>query len=262
MIKKMRKFQLFSLLTVLAIFITLAVSCKDEDNIAPKITLKADSDGNIETVYVTLNDVWVDPGFSADDNKDKIIDSINIVVELSKPDMMDEEGEYVITYTVSDDAGNKTSVERNVIVRNAMYPFKGTYSVLRTEVINGSKRQYEQTISQHKSKNNVITFSKFSGIDDPESDKIMSLKVNAEVTLDHLNFRLDTDNDKNEKEDWIKTGDDIYWFKNGVEGLDNFTGVIDSVSNNVPRFTITYTYKKSDAGAEQRITEVFSKKVN
>ncbi len=75
---------------------------------APVITLTGDS-----SVYLLINSSYEDPGFSASDNKDGDVTSkvaVSGSVDTSKT------GQYKITYSVSDSAGNTTSVVRTISV--------------------------------------------------------------------------------------------------------------------------------------------------
>jgi len=76
------------------------------DVIAPVITL---TDGNRSVI--AKNSIFVDPGYSAYDEKDGVVAvRVNGEVNSSK------EGSYVLTYSASDKAGNKATTKRTVIV--------------------------------------------------------------------------------------------------------------------------------------------------
>ena len=79
-----------------------------KDAKAPKISLVGDS-----SMYILLNESFTDPGFSASDNKDGDVTSLVAVsgsVDTSKV------GQYKITYSVTDQAGNNATVTRTVSV--------------------------------------------------------------------------------------------------------------------------------------------------
>lgn len=86
--------------------ITNTVEVVPPDTLAPKLLLK---DASI--VHLTTGSQFNDPGASAIDNYDG---DINVVttgsVDVNTP------GEYTLTYTVTDAAGNTSSVDRTVIV--------------------------------------------------------------------------------------------------------------------------------------------------
>ena len=79
-----------------------------KDGQSPSISLKGD-----KTMYLLLGSSYSEPGFTANDNKDGDITSKVAVsggVDTSKI------GRNIITYTVSDSAGNKTEVTRSIFV--------------------------------------------------------------------------------------------------------------------------------------------------
>ena len=83
-----------------------------KDETPPVITLVG---GKSITVY--LNDKFQDPGFTATDNVDGDI-SKRVKVSYDKPIDTDTVGTYTITYTVTDKAGNKAVVSREVKVES------------------------------------------------------------------------------------------------------------------------------------------------
>ncbi|MGK0273162.1 MAG: hypothetical protein ACI88H_003841, partial [Cocleimonas sp.] len=80
------------------------------DTVPPVITLT----GNPEVV-LQVGQEFVDPGFSASDDRDG-----TTVVTITGLDLVDtsKPGEYVITYTTVDAAGNTTTEQRTIVVAN------------------------------------------------------------------------------------------------------------------------------------------------
>src|SRR5699024_1292273 len=77
-----------------------------EDNEAPVITLNDDTPIELE-----VGETYEEPGATAEDNVDgDITDDIEITGEVNT----NKVGDYTITYTVSDDAGNETVKERQI----------------------------------------------------------------------------------------------------------------------------------------------------
>jgi LPXTG-motif cell wall-anchored protein len=84
------------------------------DTTPPVITLIGDN-----PLYLNVGDEFVDPGATATDDVDGDLTEQIVVtgsVDTSKP------GEYILTYTVSDSAGNEATETRTVIVREAQEP--------------------------------------------------------------------------------------------------------------------------------------------
>jgi len=86
---------------------------EDPDTIKPVIHLNGNS-----TVQLTVGDVYVDAGATADDNRDGNLGTITPSgsVDTSRA------GVYTLTYEVSDKAGNTTTVTRTVVVAPAATP--------------------------------------------------------------------------------------------------------------------------------------------
>ena len=77
-----------------------------EDNIAPQIKLKGSG-----TIYVKLNSNYTEYGYETSDNCDA-----NVNVKVNNGVNTNKEGKYKVTYEASDLKGNKTTVQRNVVV--------------------------------------------------------------------------------------------------------------------------------------------------
>ncbi|MBK7887832.1 MAG: DUF5011 domain-containing protein [Bacteroidetes bacterium] len=140
------------LLATTFLFIT---GCSKDDTEAPVISLTA-------PINVTLNigEAFVDPGYSASDNEDGDITS-RVSVDLSDLDE-NTAGEYVVTYSVTDDAGNSASESRNVTVQNSLTPnnIAGTWNV--SEVCGGGPSTYIDTISYSDVQNGRVLFTRFA----------------------------------------------------------------------------------------------------
>jgi hypothetical protein len=127
-------------------------SCK-KDNIPPVITLNGD-----DTMTVALKATFVDPGATATDENDGIVD-----VSVSGNVNTNSSGGYTLTYTARDKAGNSASKIRTVFVDAALY-IAGYYAV--TDIITlGDTTNYYDTISASTLINNKIQFSRFGNYD-------------------------------------------------------------------------------------------------
>ena len=79
------------------------------DHTNPEIKLKGD-----ETIYLSVGSGYNEAGYTASDNCDgDLTDKVTI-----SGSVLDNVGEYTLTYSVSDNAGNKTEVTRRVVRRN------------------------------------------------------------------------------------------------------------------------------------------------
>lgn len=108
-----------ALLAIGGMFIT---SCGTEDLSTPVIVLDGD-----DPFIVELGDTYTDPGFSATDDEDGDI-SASVIVDDSDVDT-EEIGEYEVTYSVTDEAGNVGTAVRTVRVVMGKADYMGTYQV-------------------------------------------------------------------------------------------------------------------------------------
>lgn len=98
----------------LFILVSDTIQLKNPDTIAPKISLIG-----FETMKIPVNGTFNDPGFNATDNVDGDITN-NVIVEGEvNVNIVDT---YTLTYKVSDNAGNETTVYRTVNVVDEIAP--------------------------------------------------------------------------------------------------------------------------------------------
>lgn len=103
------KKSIFKVMAIFAVLAIIGVSCTEDDITDPTITLIG-----AETMTVDLGDVFIDPGATANDDKDGDLTS---QISVTGTVNTDEVGEYHLTYTVSDEAGNTATATRTVYVR-------------------------------------------------------------------------------------------------------------------------------------------------
>lgn len=153
---------------IITLFITVIISCskKDEptptptplptnnqDSLAPVITLTGSG-----SITISLNSAWTDPGATANDDQDGNISVISNV-SLTNPNI-NLIGIYTIIYTATDSAGNVSTRNRTVTVKNDADYLADTYSVYDTIFSIGSLN-YSQTITADSTVNNRIRFRNF-----------------------------------------------------------------------------------------------------
>ena len=91
-----------------SVITTVEVEEEEVDEVAPEITLNGDNPMELE-----VGETYQEPGATAEDDVDgDISDNIEISGEVDT----EEPGEYEITYTVVNEAGNEVTVTRTVIV--------------------------------------------------------------------------------------------------------------------------------------------------
>lgn len=98
--------------------ITRKINKVDKDS--PVITLK----GN-KTMYLTPTASFTEPGYTAIDNCN---DDLTSKVTVSGTVKEKQEGTYTLTYQVTDNSNNKTTVTRKVIISEKTNPNSGIYS--------------------------------------------------------------------------------------------------------------------------------------
>jgi hypothetical protein len=151
---KRMKFLLMAVVATMLVF----SACETDDLDAPTILLL----GDLEMDIVLKGPAFTDPGYTATDEQDG--DLTNNVIVTGTVDV-NKIGSYEIIYSVSDKAGNKTSVKRtvNVIVEQATYV--GAWSV--NEVITGDNPDpnwnYSAAITASGVNNMRILIANFGG---------------------------------------------------------------------------------------------------
>jgi len=131
---------------LLAIMILLS-NCKEEDTTPPTISIYGEF-----TMNHVLNATFIDPGATAFDDKDG---NITLSIVTTNTVNKDLKGTYLITYSVSDKAGNSDSKERTVNVVNSAEALAGKYNVAQT-INGGNTTYYQDTITTSASVNNKI----------------------------------------------------------------------------------------------------------
>jgi hypothetical protein len=138
---------------IIVLVLFLSISCHKSDNTCPTVTLNG-----ADTMIVALKSAFVDPGATAVDDWDGKVEVIvtgNVNTNSS--------GQYTLTYTATDQAGNSAAKTRTVYVDAALY-IAGYYSV--TDIINlGDTSTYYDTISASNIVLNKIHFVRFGNYD-------------------------------------------------------------------------------------------------
>ncbi len=136
-------------------------SCSTEDNTGPVITILGDN-----PLTIVLNDNnWVDPGATAEDDEDGVID---VIVDDSEVNPNFQAG-YKIYYSAADEAGNESVAERVVNVVNGAEVYSGTYSAdCVVPYPGGTSYPFTETISSSNTVNNRIIFANFGAYADCE----------------------------------------------------------------------------------------------
>lgn len=151
------------------------------DQVPPVIKLLGD---NPDTV--TVGKSWTDPGCTATDNMDGTI-TYNVKKEGEVNTQV--EGEYTITYSVSDKAGNKTVVTRTVIVTAVVSLFQ-KYGVPSPDPLPavGNAQYKNHTIEGDADPDMLYTVTSFTFNWDPGQNKIYSFAFNYGVSPYYKNF--------------------------------------------------------------------------
>ncbi|HOY32018.1 MAG TPA: DUF5011 domain-containing protein [Bacteroidales bacterium] len=147
----MKKFTLLLALTILL----FSGSCKKNDTTVPVITLQG---ANPHVVILGSASAYADAGAVATDDTDG-----SLTITSSGTVNMKSAGEYTLTYSCADAAGNTASATRKVIVDAAPF-LSGNYQIVNyigAEV----DTTYIDTISFTDTTNNIILFTKFAGIE-------------------------------------------------------------------------------------------------
>ncbi|MBT3207808.1 MAG: hypothetical protein HN704_11610 [Bacteroidetes bacterium] len=157
-------------------------ACGKKDEFKPNLLLNTNSNGNID-VYMNLNDFYIELGATAWDNFDgEITENIEIthnIEALEETEALGEQepyvyldsgatvevGEYIVTYSITDAAGNTETKERNVTIRNEMYKFQREYIITKTNLTDHDDPEvvYESDVEYDDAINNRIWFKDLGG---------------------------------------------------------------------------------------------------
>ena len=129
-------------------------SCDKTNTTKPTVTLNGDA-----TMNSSLNATFTDPGATAMDSKDKVLTvSVTVVPAFNK----DMAGDYVYTYTATDEDGNVGEAKRTVSVVNDAKVFAGTYNATDDGISGTWHYAWTETITASSTTNNRLIFSKFA----------------------------------------------------------------------------------------------------
>lgn len=138
------------------ILLLLVSACKETDTTAPVITLQG---ANPHVVTWGSASAYTDLGAVATDDFDG---SLTVTTSGEVNVNMLSAGEYTLTYTVTDEAGNTAEATRKVIVDAAPF-LSGNYSIENYKGV-AADSTYNDTISALNTGNNIIHFIKFARI--------------------------------------------------------------------------------------------------
>ena len=158
--------KLFFLVISVSLFF---VACKNKDTQAPMIFLNGDN-----PMYVTLNSWWEDPGVTVDDNVDgsSLVNAVSVTHDISIDGAPNGEGptkltgNYVVTYTVTDAAGNTSTITRDVIVKNSAEVYATKYDVVinsdpQEQIVHDTTMVVDLTVDTRT--DHIVWFPKLGG---------------------------------------------------------------------------------------------------
>jgi len=138
-------------------------SCKKEDTTAPVITVTG-GNSQLQSLPATAGaGTWTDPTATASDDEDGDLSSSITVSGTVNPNLA---GDYTLTYTVSDAAGNTATTDVTVTIANDAAYLAGNYNVKDTIIpfsVTDSAYAYNQTVTPSTSTNGRISFTHADG---------------------------------------------------------------------------------------------------
>lgn len=161
------------------------ISCKKSENkgkkdtTQPVITLNGSSNMELSKGYAAT-----DPGATAKDDTDGDI-SASVTSDWSSKVNINQSGDYTVTYSVSDKAGNSASATRNVKVKYNAAGMLGTYNATHT---NGSSTSAVYTaVASVGGNSNEFKVYPFSGAN-INVTMTMGGPNNNQLTFSHTEF--------------------------------------------------------------------------
>jgi surface protein with Ig-like domain len=148
----------FTLIITLIISVLLYSGCKKPDYVPPVITLQG-----ANPLTLTLNSPYVEPGYSALDNKDGDITS-KVRTSWTPAFNQNLSGTYVCAYVVNDAAGNLDTARRTVYVVNSAFFLSGDYPNLIESCYYTGPLSFESMVIASSTVNNNFTIGNFGGL--------------------------------------------------------------------------------------------------
>jgi len=130
--------------------------CKKDDTTPPTVTLNGSA-----SMTISLNTTTSDPGAMAMDDEDGDISS-SITSDWSTVVNINLKGNYTVTYSVSDAAGNSGTATRTVTVVNDVDFISGTYNVTETGSATPTYT-FSPSITASNTQNKVFSITNFGG---------------------------------------------------------------------------------------------------
>jgi hypothetical protein len=206
--------------------VVLIAGCTKPDTTPPVITLNG---VNPDTLF--LNQNFVEPGYSAIDNKDGDITS-HVSISGIPPFNSNIFGTYLKIYSVNDAAGNIDTAVRTVVVYNQATILSGHYQATTNCQITGGPLGFNSDINPCDSINFDIWISNFGAF----GIKQMVL-ASYNDTTNTLSFQCPQ-------------------ALGGNKTLVSASGIVNI--SNAPHYTITITYSWSDGTNTDNCTSTYS----
>ncbi|GAB4287878.1 MAG: hypothetical protein Kow0068_13680 [Marinilabiliales bacterium] len=165
-------------LLVIVAFMGMFFACNKKDTTPPKIFLLG-GDSETHEIKLPVESTYTDPGVTVNDNVDgtsllnKVTVSHDIKGSFEEATTIDEmigavtsTGDYTVTYSVTDEAGNTGTATRNVTVYNEADIYAIDYVASKTSTNNLTPDYTDEpaTIDYDTKKNKRIYFPKLSNV--------------------------------------------------------------------------------------------------
>jgi Bacterial surface protein, Ig-like domain len=149
---------LFVLMTAVSVYAVVTISsCKKDDTTPPVISM---SGSNPMTIVLNSSSVS-DPGATANDDEDGAISSVSSNWNWGTNPDPNTAGNYSITYTASDAAGNQATAVRTVTVYNqAAAIWEGTYNGSEVDINGPYTYTQQNVVTASTTQNNRITLTR------------------------------------------------------------------------------------------------------
>ena len=150
---------IFASIIIIAGMFTISSCSKTEDTTKPVITITS-NDAATNRVEQFKTATFTDPGATATDDEDK-----TVTVTVSGTVNMALAGNYILTYSATDKAGNKAEETRTVTVDGAIYVDNFTYTA--TDYPDGGPvgTPWQETLTSSTLTYNKINFQRFADYD-------------------------------------------------------------------------------------------------
>lgn len=204
------------------------------DTIPPTIELTGS-----ETITITQNNSYTEPGYTANDNIDgNITNNVYVYTNLNNK----VPGTYKVIYEIKDSSGNKTNQQRTIIVKKKEVPKQYTSTKTTNEEINNKINEINKKLSKYKVSVGYVNLdNNYTYIYNGNKEYFgASLIKVVDAMYIYENKLLDTKNKEHVKQAISISSNSSHSYLVNKIGKKTLTNYIKEISNKTPQCNSRY----------------------